>query len=169
MALIEIGTAAPAFKLRAIPTKRKVEIPSALGVPMLLVFLAAQTATQIEDVVKNVRLQQPDPAKLLVVNVMDLRSVPKLLRKTAETVMRTSYEQAAAQMPDDFDPAEHLILVPDWKGKIFKAFGVQDAGKNLAIVALNAAGQISGHYQGEAIVPAALELISKNGSDDASG
>jgi len=169
MALIEIGTIAPDFKLRAIPTKRKVEIPSESGVPMLLVFMGAQTATQIEDVVKNVRLYQPDPAQLLIVNVVDLRGVPKLLRKMAETVMRASYDQAAAQLPDEFDPAEHLILVPDWKGKIFKALGIRDASKNLAIVALNAAGQVIGHYQGEAIVPVALELIGKNGSDDTSG
>ncbi len=169
MPFIAIGTAAPGFKLRAVPTNRKVEIPAKSGVPMLLVFMGAQTATQIEDVVKNVRLQQPEPAKLLVVNVVDLRGVPKLLRKTAETVMRASYDQAAAQLPDDFDPTEHLILVPDWNGKIFKAFGIRDAGKNLAIVALNADGQVIGHYQGESVVSAALELISKNGSNDTSG
>lgn len=167
MALIELGTTAPDFKLRAIPTKRKVLIPSDIGVPMLLVFMGAQTATQLEDVVKNVRLQQPDPAQLLVVNVVDLRGVPKLLKKTAETVIRASYDQAAAQLPEEFDPIEHLILIPDWKGKIFKAFGVKDANSNLAIVALNGEGQVIGHFQGEDIVPAALEMISKSGSRSA--
>lgn len=164
MAFIEIGTTAPEFKLRAVPTKRKVDIPSASGVPMLLVFMGAQTATQIEEVVKNVRLQQPDPAKLPIVNVVDLRGVPKLMRRIAETVMRASYDQAAAQLPDEFDPAEHLILIPDWKGKIFKAFGVRDASKNLAIVALDGDGQVTGHYQGKSVVHAALELLSINGA-----
>ncbi len=167
MAFIEIGTTAPDFKLRAVPTKRKVEIPSETGVPMLLVFMGAQTATQLEDVVKNVRLQQPNPEQLLVVNVVDLRGVPKLLKKTAETVIRASYDQAAAQLPEKFDPVEHLIVVPDWKGKVFKAFGVKDANKNLAVVALDSTGQVAGHYQGEGVVPAALNLISKNGSDGA--
>ena len=80
------------------PTKRKVLIPSETSVPMLLVFMGSQTATQLEDVVKNVRLQQPDPEQLLIVNVVDLRGVPKLLKKTAETVIRAAFDQAAAQL-----------------------------------------------------------------------
>jgi len=159
MTLIEIGTRAPNFKLRAVPTNRKVTIPDENGVPLLLVFMGAQTATQIEGVVKNVRLQQPDTTQLRIINVIDLRGVPKLLRKTAETMMRASYDQAAQQLPETFDPSEHLILIPDWKGKLFKAFGIKDAGKNLGLLLLDANGRVAGHYQGEDVVSAAIALI----------
>lgn len=158
MPFLPEGTAAPPFSLRAVPTKRKVSMPLGNGTPAMMLFVGAQTATGMESVVRDVRLRYPDPSQLMIINVVDLRGVPKLLRGTAETIMRAAYDKAAEQIPDGHDPAEHLILLPDWKGKLFKAYGVPDVNKHLALVMVDESSTIRGHYHGPDIGQAAVKL-----------
>lgn len=158
MPFLAEGTAAPPFSLHAVPTKRKVNMPPGNGAPAMMLFVGAQTATSMESVVRDVRRRYPDPSQLLIINVVDLRGVPRLLRSTAETIMRAAYDKAAEQIPNGHDPAEHLILLPDWKGLLFKAYGIPDVNKYLALVMVDEDGAIRGHYHGPDIGEAAVKL-----------
>ena len=60
--------------------------------------------------------------------MIDARVVPRLFRGTAEGMMEREYREAAAAMPKGYDPAEHLILLPDWKGEVVRAYGVDHLG-----------------------------------------
>lgn len=164
--MLEIGQPAPRIQMQAIETKRPVAVPHPQQTPMMLVFLGYQTATKLQETVMAVRRQYPDPAALLIANVVDLSSVPRLMRGAAESIMRNAYSQAAKSVPNGYDPVDQLILLPDWQGKVFKQYKVRNANQQLALVAVNGAGEIAGHYQGDNAVGAALDLALTLIEDD---
>ena len=162
----ENNTAVSPFTARAFPTKRKVAVPPEDNVPTLLIFVGAQSATQIETVITGIRREIPDPETLLVVNVVDLRGVPKLMKGMAERVIRAAYDTAAKQIPNGYDPADQLILIPDWKGTIFKAYDVDNVNQQVHLVMVNGAGERMAAYSGDNPAAAGLEMAraALNGS-----
>lgn len=158
---LPIGSPAPAFELTAIHTRRVVSLASCAGTPLLLVFISFDTREQVRDISQAVRAIYPDNSQVIVVNVINLLFVPSLARKMAENRMESAIKQAIKEIPPPYTPAEYLILLPDWKGSIARAYHISSLGNQVALVVIDGQGIIQGFYQGDAPDQAAVELIRK--------
>jgi len=158
---LPIGSPAPAFELTAIHTRRKVGLGSCAGTPLLLVFLSFDTREQAREISQSVREIYPKISQVIVANIINLLFVPSLARKIAENRMDSAIQQAIKEIPAPYTPAEYLILLPDWRGSLARAYHISSSGSQVALVMIDGQGIIQGHYQGDAPAQAAIDLISK--------
>lgn len=107
----------------------------------------------------GVRRSIPDAEQLPLALIVDLRVVPRLLRGTAERFMEGAYKEAASEVPDGYDPADHLILLPDWTGAVFGAYGVGDVSRFPHLVLVSPEGRIVASVQGADSVSAVLAAV----------
>ena len=64
-------------------------------------------------------------------------------------------------MPPDADPAEYVVILPDWGGLVSRQYGVRNTGRAAAIVVLDGEGSVAATYQGERPVEKVLEVIGR--------
>lgn len=153
------GTPAPAFSSKAVVSERPISPQNTAGA-LLLIFHSYQTAAAVAKVIQTVREVYPNPDQVLLASVADMRIVPRLLRGTAKNIMRNAYKKAANQVPPGQDPADHIIILPDWNGVIFKAYRVPDVAGQVALVLIDESKVIQGSYLGAQPAQAALVLIA---------
>lgn len=126
---------------------------------MLLLFVDYNTGRSTREVVMALRSRYPDFEQIPIALIVDLRIVPKLLRGAAGRVMESAFHQASAEVPDGYDPADHLILLPDWNGQVFKAYGIGDVNRHMQMVLIGRDGMIREVYQGPNESQVALDLV----------
>lgn len=148
---------APPIKLTAIVSKRVFKL-DAVEVPTLLVLVSQQSAAAADGVLVGVRASYPDPAVLQLATVIDLRAIPRLLRKVAETTLNGRYHERAKALDPDADPAQRIVILPDWDGGVATAFGLPDLGTQAAVAMVAPGGRLVGVRQGDDLATAALEL-----------
>lgn len=156
---LPVGTAAPGFDLTAVATKRRISPQSVQPTPLLLIFLEPNTAGQVPDIVKTIRKAHVDHNTLAVANIVDLRIVPRLLRGTVEGIMRSAYDQARKSVPAELDPADHLVILPDWSGSVTRAYRVPSTSREVALVLLDGHGRVHATYQGTNAEATAVGLV----------
>jgi hypothetical protein len=100
-------------------------------------------------------------SSITIVNIVDLRSVPKLFRGFAEKSMRESFDNASKSIPQGQDPQDYVIILPDWDGKATKGFGLGDTSKVVGLAVLDEQGGVVGTYQGTEPELHVLELLQK--------
>lgn len=148
--------------LKAIGSNREVNL-NKIGKPVVLLFHTQETAEAAASV--NAALRAQDDYKscdtLIIANVVNLKSVPKLFRGFAEKAMKESYEKAASSLPPEVDPKGYVLILPDWDGSITKAFGLKDTNKVAGIAVLDNSGKIVGTHQGADIEKSAQQLLIK--------
>ena len=154
--------AAPAANLKAIGSGREIRL-NAIHQPTVLIFHTQETADNAAKVNAALRsvADYDTPNKLLIANVVDLHSVPKLFRGFAENAMKDSYKQAASSLPLEADPKNFVLILPDWDGSVTHGFALGDTSKTAGIVVLDVNGGIVGIHQGSQPESHALELLSK--------
>ena len=152
-------TAAPQFEFTAVYTKRRVKLSELSGVPILLTFANYNTARVTREVALAVRQKFPQLTQLHLINVIDLQAVPKLMRGVARTVLDNAFRTAVQDIPPGYDPADYLLAVADWEGKIKQAYRIPDLNKYAAIVLIDAHGRVQTTYQGTNIAQKAVETI----------
>jgi hypothetical protein len=157
--LLPSGTPAPPFELVAAYTKRKFGLLACQGRPLLLIFISYQTRQLVRDVSLAVRERFPSADQVLVANLINLDFVPGLVRGTAERMMVAELKEAVKQLPPGFNPHDHLILLPDWKGSVFKAYQIGHLGDQVALVLVDSQGMIRGSYRGKDPANAAVALL----------
>ena len=85
---------------------------------------------------------------VLIVDVVDLRSVPGMFRKIAESVLATEHKKAVEALADGLDPHEHVVVLPDWQGKVATAFNLPEPSKSVCGAVLSADGDVMGTWVG---------------------
>jgi hypothetical protein len=88
-----------------------------------------------------------------------LRIVPRLLRTTATKIMESAYHQAASEVPAGFDPADQLILLPDWSGKVFNDYGIEEVNRFMRLLFIDPDGLVRDTYQGPDVIQKAYAMI----------
>jgi hypothetical protein len=151
---------APDFTLVAVATKRQFRLSSFRGRPVLLIFADANTARQSREVVVGLRQRYPEFARLVIAVVVDLRIVPGLLRGMAVGIMETAYRGAAAEVPSGHDPAEHLILLQDWDGKVSGRYLSGELNRHVQLALVDRDGLLAATYAGDDPATAALQLVA---------
>ena len=153
---------APALTLKAAGSGCEVTL-NALGKPAVLIFHTADSAEQagaINAVLRSASAY-PSAKALVIANVVDLHAVPKLFRSFAEKSMRESFQKAAAALPAGFDPAEYVLILPDWDGSVTKTLGLKDTSRTVGLAVLDGGGGVVGTYQGSQPEAQALALLKQ--------
>lgn len=149
---------APVVALVAAESGAAIDL-AAPGRPLLLVCHTQDTADAGPAVNAAVREQFPLASQLVVASLVDLRGVPRLFRGIAKGAMKENYAAAVAGLPDGFDPADYVRIVPDWDGSITDALAVSEVNKTAALVLVAANGALVGRYQGDDPAAGALALL----------
>ena len=152
----------PAVTLKAAGSHRELTL-NAIGKPALLIFHTADSAEQAGKINASIRaikaFQRAD--ELMIANVVDLHSVPKLFRGFAEKSMRESYDRTAASLVAGLDAQDYIIILPDFDGSVTRAFGLKDTAAAVGLALLDAGGHLMGTYQGSEPEAQALALLQK--------
>lgn len=159
----QAATRAPAATLKAIGHGRTLKLDE-FGVPAMLVCVARETSDHARPVVDAVREKYPKAEQVLIANVADLRGFPKLLRKVAEQLMKSSYNHAVEHLDDWKTPEQYVLIAPDWDGAALGPLGVGDVSKTIAVVVIDRDANVIDVYQGDEPAKAALEMLARAGA-----
>ena len=156
------SASAPAVTLKAAGSGHEVTL-NAIGKRSVLLFHTADTSEDAERINQAIRAVDEYQActSIIIANVVDLHSVPKLFRSFAEKSMRDSFDKASKSIPQRQDPQDYVIILPDWDGKATKGFGLGDTSKVVGLAVLDEQGGVVGTYQGDEPERHALELLQK--------
>lgn len=100
---------------------------------------------------------------MVVASVIDLSTVPPVLWMTVALVLNGAYETARAELPPDADPAEFVVILPDWNGRVNRLYGARRTHRAAAMVVVDRDGLVAGSYRGERPVRRVLELLEGTG------
>ncbi len=157
------GRPAPAVTLKAIGHGRQITFNS-IGTTTLLICLARETSGKGPEVVTAVRKRWFGVSQVVIINLADARPFPKLIRKVAEQIMKSSYNDAVKNLLPGRTPEEYVLIVPDWDGDMLAPLGIEDVTKTIAVAVIDKAGNIVGTYQGEDCPAHAVALIERAGT-----
>lgn len=158
---IESGDRAPDFDLLAAGSGKRVMLRGNDGRPVVLIFHLQGTAPTARQINRAVRERYPDPDEVLVASVIDLSIVPPVYWMTVGIILGQAYEQAAAELPPETDPADYIVILPDWGGRVSRAYDARRTYRATAIVVVDENSNIAGSYQGEKPVETVLEILEE--------
>ena len=153
---------APAVTLKANGHGRQLTF-NELGVTALLVCVARETSDMASPVVTAVREKYATAEQVLIANIADTRPFPRLIRKVAEQIMKSSYNDAVKNLLPGRKPEDYVLIVPDWDGDLLKPLGIDDVTKTIAVAVIDARGGLVGVYQGDDVAAQALALLERAG------
>ena len=158
---LEKGERAPYFSLLAAGSGRRVDTQNVVGRRVVLVFHLQGTAPTAREINRAVRLRYPDPGDVLIASVIDLSIVPPFYWMSVGLILGQAYDRAAQELPPGADPAEYVVILPDWGGLVSRRYDVGNTGRAAAIVVLDEDGSVAASYQGERPVETVLEVIGR--------
>jgi hypothetical protein len=146
----------PAFGTRLVPDRAWVA-----GRPLLVLFHSRDNQDEARGVIQVVRNQWRDAQTLVTVNLVDLGMFPWLLRKLVNFDLQKAFDAEVANLPGDLDPESHIVIVPDFDGKMTKAWGVSESAKVVAGVVVDAEGRICARARGADVAPVVMRALSE--------
>lgn len=157
---LPIGEPSPDFEIEAVVSGRVINPREADWRALVLLFFNQKSSGAVANVQDTVRPVYPSAADVAIASVIDLSGVPRMFRGMAKKALAQGYEEASHQIPDDWDPVQYVVLLPDWKGEVAKAYGIDDLDEFAAVVVIDAEGKVVGSYRGEEPGQAAVELLN---------
>lgn len=151
------GAPAPHFALAATASGREVRPGS--GKPLVLVFHAQNAAFAVDRLNREVRERYPSPGELTVASVVDLSLVPPFFRPSARMALEMSYRQVAASLPREADPADYVVILADWTGRVTRDYGASGAYLVPVVVVVAEDGTVLGRHSGANLAATTLELL----------
>jgi len=164
--MIESNQSAPSFRLTAVGSGRVVQHPGLAAAALVLLFHDQNALATVRAVQEQVRGRYPTTAEAIIASVADLSRAPRLLRGVIEGFLRSAYAEASAHLPPGLEAADYVVILPDWKGEVTRAFGVDGADRQPAVVVIERSGQVTAAQQGGDVAAAALAGLAAAGLPD---
>ncbi len=82
-----------------------------------------------------------------------------MLRGVVEAFISDAYEEASQELPEGWTARDYLLILPDWDGKVTRAFGLSHTDRNAGVAVVDSQGDIVGVYQGRDLVVQAQSLL----------
>jgi hypothetical protein len=156
---------APDITLKSVVSNRQVNLRKP-GAVLVLVMPTQATTEAVNPLRAALRERYPDPAKVVIASVVDLRQVPRLMRKMGESALSKRYDEVAAGLQPGQDPAQYVVMCPDWNGEVPGKLGFGDLGSELGVAVIAADGTIAGTYRGlEPLEPVTALVAGLLGGD----
>jgi hypothetical protein len=159
---LETGEQAPHVSLLAAGSGRRVDLGDVAGRKVVLIFHLQGTVPTAREINCAVRAQHPDPEEVLVASVIDLSTVLPFYWMSVSLILNQAYDRAAEELPPDADPAEYVVILPDWGGRVSRDYGVGNTGRAAAIVIVDEDSNVAASYQGERPVEVVLAVIGRS-------
>lgn len=156
---LPVGEVAPGFGLTAVGSDRAVGLPDPAKRPLVLLFVTQNTTDAIGEINAAVRSQFPLATQVTVASVVALGGVPGIFHRLINFALQRAYRQAAQDVPDEFDPADYVMILPDWQGAVCQDFHIGDVDKQAAAVVVDRAGVVQGTFQGEGFADQVVETL----------
>jgi hypothetical protein len=144
--------------LTAVGTERIID-PNALDVPLVLICYAQATQAAGASIETALRARYADASALTVAHLVDLHSVPRMLRGVAEGILRNEYKQAVAGLAEGQMPYDYTIVLPDWDGSTVASFGLVDVDAHAGVAVFAPPGRLVGIDQGDDPASDALSML----------
>ena len=158
--MIAVGEKAPSIVATAVGSKRPFRLRDYAGTPILLSFVDYKTQTVVRDLNRTLRGRYPEHTDVTAVTLIEAHKIPRLMRGMVRGIMDSAYREAAKEVPAERDPADYLILLPDWTNEIFEAYRIPDVGQYAAVVLIDGEGRIAASYHGPETVAQAMTRVS---------
>lgn len=155
------GAPTPSFQLLATVTGREISPATLQGKRAVLVLHGVKTQEAPKEVGKAVRAVHPGP-DVVVANVVNLKSMGGMWKRVAEAQIKSTYERMAKRIEEKEpgrDPAELVVILPDWENLVAPLFGVADTDAQAAVAVLGADGRVKGVAVGDELGKRAVELL----------
>jgi hypothetical protein len=152
-------TRAPDVTLAAYGHGREIAF-GAPGCVMVLLCVARETSEQAQPIVRAIRDVYPDASQVLVCNIADLRSIPRLIKPIVQQLMKSSYNTAVEHLAPGRTAEDHVLIMPEWEGDLLGPLGIADVTKTVAVVVLAPDGRVLLRYQGDEPAARALDAIA---------
>lgn len=133
----------PAFSTTAAVSERVISPSTLSGKRAVLVLHGPKTQEAPKLVGKAVRAAFPSADDVVVANVVNLHSMAGMWAKVANAQIKQTYEKLAAKFTEG-DPADYVMICPDYENSVAPAFGFANTDKQAAVVVLAADGQLIG-------------------------
>lgn len=156
MARLGIGDKAPTFEMQAVVSQRAVGLPRDAGRVLVLIFHDQNGTDVIEPVNSVVRRALYSAEDVLVASVVNLRSVPSLLRPMVGKIVERAYHQAAEHVPERMDSADYIVILLDWDGQVTRRYGVDGRP---SVVVVDQDGDIAAYHRGGDLPAAVAEIL----------
>lgn len=153
---LSTGAACPAFATIAAVSGRAVSPEALRGHPAVLVLHGAKNTDAPKDVARVVRAKSMDPKNPVLVTIVDLRAMAGLWRKVAEAQIKSTYQKLATKLPPGDDPADHILICPDWDGSVCAKLGAEKPDEQATLLCVGADGKVLGSFTGLTEALAAL-------------
>ena len=151
---------APSFFLTAVGAARVIGGPPGPGTPLLLVFHGHAGSETAFNINATVRDHYPKSEQLLIASVVDLHHIPRYMRSAVELTLSAAYRQSANRIPQELDPTEYVIILPDWEGQVTEAFNMTERINDIGLVLLTNPWQIFDSYNGPDPLTNALNMVT---------
>lgn len=155
------GSAVPEFRLQAAVSGREVSPAMLKGKRAVLVLHGVKTQEAPKEVGKAVRAKHPGP-DVVVANVVNLKTMGGMWKRVAEAQIKSTYERMASRITEKEpgrDPAELVLILPDWENAVAPLFGVADSDAEAAVVVIGADGKVKGAHAGKDIGEKAVQML----------
>jgi hypothetical protein len=155
------GSPVPAFSTTAAVSGREVNPSAFKGRPAVLVLHGSKSTDAAKEVSKALRAKHK-PSEVFSASIVDLRSFGGLWKKVAEAQVKSNYEKMAGKVKEANpaeDPADWVVICPDWDGSVGKALGLDDPDNNPAVIVVGADGKVKGALQGSGLGEKTMALL----------
>jgi hypothetical protein len=148
----------PDVTLKAAGSEREISLRG-IGTPALLVFHGQDTADAALEINKAVRRDHPSADEVFIASVIDLRSFPSMFHGMVKPALEKAYYNAAGKVSEGADPADLVVLLPDWDGAVHDAVGVTDSTRDAAVILVDSEAGIIWRGQGEQLAEKAQSAL----------
>ena len=148
--MLSAGSPLPPFSIQAAVSGRTVEPSAFKGRRAVLVVHGSKSTDAAKEVSKAVRARH-GPKDVYSASIVDLRAFGGLWKKVAEAQVKQNYEKLAGKVKENQpgeDPADWVVICPDWDGSVGKALGVDAPDETPTAIVVGADGKVKAVVSG---------------------
>lgn len=149
---------APDFQIKAVASGREISRAACAGRPLLLLFHDQSAEPLVRALQERLRARY-SAQEVLAASLVNMHVVPRFLRGAAEKMMAAAYHGAAKEIPSSLNPADHVIILPDWTGSVCQSFGVHDGGRQPASILLDGDWRVRARVQGPSLIAETMTAL----------
>lgn len=161
MPLPAAGAPLPPFTTQAAVSGREVSNATLKGKRAVLVVHGSKTTDAAKEASKAVRARFT-PKEVASASIVDLHGFAGMWRRVAEAQVRQNYEKLAGKVKEASpgeDPADWVVICPDWDQSVCKALGVDQPDEAPAAIVVGADGKVVGVATGKGLGEQVVKLL----------